>query len=75
MDGPPVPWLQRFDKASRLLLCTLMSGHWGALAAFRTLQRSLSGQGASQDFSWWTFTEILCSQEPVLTGSEETLAL
>ncbi|CAI5777595.1 FA complementation group E [Podarcis lilfordi] len=75
MDGPPVPWLQRFDKASRLLLCTLMSGHWGALAAFRTLQRSLSGQGASQGFSWWTFTEILCSQEPVLTGSEKTLTL
>ncbi|XP_061488290.1 Fanconi anemia group E protein isoform X2 [Rhineura floridana] len=75
MDSPSVPWLQRFDKSSHLLLCALMSGHWGALAAFRTLQRSLPGEEPRQGFSWQSFTENLCSQEPVLKGPEKTLTL
>uniref|UniRef100_A0A8D2KZ73 Uncharacterized protein n=1 Tax=Varanus komodoensis TaxID=61221 RepID=A0A8D2KZ73_VARKO len=74
---PPlsVPWLQRFDKSSRLVLSALMSGHWGALAAFRILQRSPSGEDARQGFNWQIFTENLCSQEPVLKGSEKILTM
>ncbi|KAH0618823.1 hypothetical protein JD844_018317 [Phrynosoma platyrhinos] len=69
------PWLQRCDKTSRLLLCTLMSGPCGALAAFRTLQRSQSAEEGRQGFNWQIFTEYLCSQEPVLKGPEKTLIL
>ncbi|KAJ6640460.1 hypothetical protein lerEdw1_013715 [Lerista edwardsae] len=75
MDRPSVPWLQRFDKSSRLLLCTLMSGPGGALAAFRSLQRSQSTEESRQGFDWQDFTENLCAQEPVLQGPEKTLAL
>ncbi|XP_053107114.1 Fanconi anemia group E protein isoform X2 [Hemicordylus capensis] len=76
MDTPlSVPWLQRFNKSSRLLLYTLMSGNWGALAAFRTLQRSLSGEESRQGFNWQIFTENLCTREPVLEGPEKTLTL
>ncbi|XP_060629062.2 Fanconi anemia group E protein isoform X2 [Anolis sagrei] len=75
MERPSLPWLQRFDKASRLLLCTLMSGPSGALAAFRTLQRSQFGEEGRQGFNWHVFTEYLCSQEPVLKGPEKTLIL
>nr|XP_056700613.1 Fanconi anemia group E protein [Euleptes europaea] len=75
MDGPSVPWLQRFDKSSRLLLCTLMSGPEGALSAFRTLQRSQSEEDPRQGFDWQDFTEKLCCLEPVLQGPEKTLRL
>ncbi|XP_044300853.1 Fanconi anemia group E protein [Varanus komodoensis] len=75
MDRLSVPWLQRFDKSSRLVLSALMSGHWGALAAFRILQRSPSGEDARQGFNWQIFTENLCSQEPVLKGSEKILTI
>ncbi|XP_066481900.1 Fanconi anemia group E protein [Tiliqua scincoides] len=74
MDSLPVPWLQRFDKSSRLLLCAL-SGPGGALAAFRFLQRSQSMEEPRQGFNWHIFTENLCAQEPVLKGPEKTLAL
>ncbi|XP_042317750.1 Fanconi anemia group E protein isoform X2 [Sceloporus undulatus] len=75
MDKPSLPWLQRCDKTSRLLLCTLMSGPCGALAAFRSLQRSQSTEEGRQGFNWQIFTEYLCSQEPVLKGPEQTLIL
>ncbi|XP_062834553.1 Fanconi anemia group E protein isoform X3 [Anolis carolinensis] len=75
MERPSLPWLQRFDKASRLLLSTLMSGPSGALAAFRTLQRSQFGEEGRQGFNWRVFTEYLCFQEPVLKGPEKTLIL
>ncbi|XP_048353163.1 Fanconi anemia group E protein isoform X2 [Sphaerodactylus townsendi] len=75
MDDPSVPWLQRFDKSSRLLLCTLMSGSEGALSALQTLQRSQSGKDPRQGFDWQDFTEKLCSLEPVLQGPEKTLSL
>ncbi|XP_060088984.1 Fanconi anemia group E protein [Heteronotia binoei] len=75
MDGPSVPLLQRFDKSSRLLLCTLMSGPEAALAALRTLQRSGSGEDPKQGFDWQSFTEKLCALEPVLQGPEKTLSL
>uniref|UniRef100_A0A8D0AY38 FA complementation group E n=1 Tax=Salvator merianae TaxID=96440 RepID=A0A8D0AY38_SALMN len=75
MDSPLLPWFQRLDKSSRRLLCTLMSGHWGALAAFRTLQHSQDGEELRQGFSWYSFTENLCSQQPVLKGPEKTLVL
>ncbi|XP_015268189.1 PREDICTED: Fanconi anemia group E protein [Gekko japonicus] len=73
MDGPSVPLLQRFDKSSRLLLCTLMSGPEAALAALRTLQRS--GEDPRHGFDWQDFTEKLCALEPVLQGPEKTLSL
>ncbi|XP_062975023.1 Fanconi anemia group E protein [Elgaria multicarinata webbii] len=75
MDRLSVPWMHRFDQSFRLLLCSLVSGHWGALAAFRTLQRSQSGEEARQGFNWQSFTVNLCSQEPVLKGPEKTLTL
>ncbi|KAL8178960.1 UNVERIFIED_CONTAM: hypothetical protein K2H54_058083 [Gekko kuhli] len=75
MDGPSVPLLQRFDKSSRLLLCTLMSGPEAALAALRTLQRSGSGEDPRQGFDWQDFTEKLCTLEPVLQGPEKILSL
>ncbi|XP_063153666.1 Fanconi anemia group E protein [Candoia aspera] len=75
MDSPVVSLLQRFDHSSRLLLCTLMSGHWGAMAAFRTLQRSHSLEKGRQHFSWQIFTEKLCSQEPVLEEPNKTLTM
>ncbi|XP_054837732.1 Fanconi anemia group E protein [Eublepharis macularius] len=75
MDSPSIPWLQRFDKSSRLLLCTLMTGPEAALAAFRTLQRSQSKEDPRQGFDWQDFTEKLCAPEPVLQGPEQTLFL
>ncbi|XP_072853483.2 Fanconi anemia group E protein isoform X1 [Pogona vitticeps] len=75
MESLTAPWSQRLDKQSRLLLCTLMSGHWGALSAFRALQRSQSGEEARQGFNWQIFTQNLCSQEPVLEGPKKTLIL
>uniref|UniRef100_A0A8C6VQE7 FA complementation group E n=1 Tax=Naja naja TaxID=35670 RepID=A0A8C6VQE7_NAJNA len=73
MASPMASLLQRFDNPSRLLLCTLMSGQWGAMAAFRTLQRSLSVEKGRQHFNWQMFTEKLCSQEPVLEEPNKTL--
>ncbi|ETE73252.1 Fanconi anemia group E protein, partial [Ophiophagus hannah] len=73
MASPMASLLQRFDNSSRLLLCTLMSGQWGAMAAFRTLQRSLSVEKGRQHFNWQIFTEKLCSQEPVLEEPNKTL--
>ncbi|XP_077190658.1 Fanconi anemia group E protein isoform X2 [Paroedura picta] len=75
MDGHSVPLLQRFDKSSRLLLCTLMSGPEAVLAALRTLQRSGCGEDPRQGFDWQDFTEKLCALEPVLQGPEKTLSL
>lgn len=75
MDSPSVSLLQHFNKSSRLLLCTLMSGPEGALAALRTFQRSGSGEDPRQGFDWQDFTEKLCAPEPVLQGPEKTLIL
>ncbi|XP_070601429.1 Fanconi anemia group E protein isoform X2 [Erythrolamprus reginae] len=74
MASPVDSLLQRFDHSSRLLLCTLMSGQWGAMAAFRTLQRSLSVE-KEQHFNWQIFTEKLCSQEAVLEEPNKTLTM
>lgn len=75
MDSPSVPWLQRFDKSSHLLLCALKSGPQGALAAFRYLQHSQSMEEPKRGFNWQILLENLCAQEPVLEGPEKTLAL
>uniref|UniRef100_A0A8C0HEG0 FA complementation group E n=1 Tax=Chelonoidis abingdonii TaxID=106734 RepID=A0A8C0HEG0_CHEAB len=75
MEAPPAPWLQKFDKPSRLLLHTLTSGPCGALAAFRALQRIQACDAPGQAFHWQIFTETLCSEEPVLLGPERTLIL
>ncbi|XP_065448483.1 Fanconi anemia group E protein isoform X5 [Chrysemys picta bellii] len=75
MEAPPAPWLQRFDKPSRLLLHTLSSGPCGALAAFRALQRIRACDTPGQAFHWQIFTETLCAEEPVLRGPERTLTL
>uniref|UniRef100_A0A8C3S2H3 Fanconi Anaemia group E protein C-terminal domain-containing protein n=1 Tax=Chelydra serpentina TaxID=8475 RepID=A0A8C3S2H3_CHESE len=75
MEAPPAPWLQRFDKPSRLLLHTLTSGPRGALAAFRALQRIRACDEPGQAFHWQIFTETLCAEEPVLRGPERTLTL
>ncbi|KAH1172446.1 hypothetical protein KIL84_008064 [Mauremys mutica] len=75
MEAPPAPWLQRFDKPSRLLLHTLTSGPCGALAAFRALQRIRACDAPGQAFHWQIFTETLCAEEPVLRGPERTLTL
>ncbi|XP_048682739.2 Fanconi anemia group E protein isoform X3 [Caretta caretta] len=75
MEAPSAPWLQRFDKPSRLLLHTLTSGPCGALAAFRALQRSRACDEPGQAFHWQIFTETLCAEEPVLRGPERTLTL
>ncbi|KAM3839823.1 Fanconi anemia group E protein isoform 3-T3 [Vipera latastei] len=73
MAIPMASLLQQFDNSSRLLLCTLMSGQWGAMAAFRTLQQSLPVEKGRQHFNWQIFTEKLCSQEPVLEEPNKTL--
>uniref|UniRef100_A0A8C8SHA7 Uncharacterized protein n=1 Tax=Pelusios castaneus TaxID=367368 RepID=A0A8C8SHA7_9SAUR len=75
MEVPSAPWLQRFDKPSRLLLHTLKSGPCGSLAAFRALQRLRSGHESGQVFHWRIFTETLCAEEPVSQGPERTLTL
>ncbi|KAL7985282.1 hypothetical protein Chor_003852, partial [Crotalus horridus] len=73
MAIPMASLLQRFDNFSRLLLCTLMSGQWGTMAAFRTLQQSLPVEKGRQHFNWQIFTEKLCSQEPVLEEPNKAL--
>ncbi|KAM6370211.1 Fanconi anemia group E protein isoform 3-T3 [Pluvialis apricaria] len=75
MEPPSLPWLQSFDKPSRLLLHALASGSSGTLAALRMLQRVQVHEGPGQAFPWQAFTAALCAEEPTLEGPEGALAV
>ncbi|XP_019369683.1 PREDICTED: Fanconi anemia group E protein isoform X1 [Gavialis gangeticus] len=75
MEQPSPPWLRRFDRPSRLLLHTLTSGPSGALAACRALPRVQSRSPPGEAFHWRTFIATLCTEDLVLEGPAEALAL